>query len=98
MTEPDVTAEWSIATGYVAISPAAYDTAAMKKYAADFPAALVARDQFEYSVAEFSVHENARVKKVLDDAIQSVLTGAKQPEEALKSAQQQADRVLRSYR
>jgi sn-glycerol 3-phosphate transport system substrate-binding protein len=98
MTAPDVTAEWSIATGYVAISPAAYDTAAMKKYAADFPAALVARDQFQYSVAEFSVHENARVKKFLDDAIQSVLTGAKQPDEALKAAQQQADRVLRSYR
>jgi hypothetical protein len=27
-----------------------------------------------------------------------VLTGAKQPEEALKAAQQQADRVLKSYR
>jgi sn-glycerol 3-phosphate transport system substrate-binding protein len=70
----------------------------MKKYAADFPPALVARDQFQYSIAEFSVHENARVKKFLDDAIQSVLTGAKQPEEALKAAQQQADRVLRAYR
>ena len=34
MTAPEVTAEWSIATGYVAISPAAYETAAMKKYAA----------------------------------------------------------------
>jgi sn-glycerol 3-phosphate transport system substrate-binding protein len=98
MTAPEVTAEWSIATGYVAISPAAYETAAMKKYAADFPAALVARDQFQYSVAEFSVHENARVKKFLDDGIQSVLTGAKKPDEALKAAQQQADRVLRSYR
>jgi sn-glycerol 3-phosphate transport system substrate-binding protein len=98
MTAPEVTAEWSIATGYVAISPAAYETPAMKKYAADFPAALVARDQFQYAVAEFSVNENARVKKFLDDGIQAVLTGAKSPEEALKAAQQQADRVLRAYR
>jgi sn-glycerol 3-phosphate transport system substrate-binding protein len=70
----------------------------MKKYAESFPAALVARDQFQYSIAEFSVHENARVKKLLDDGIQAVLTGAKQPEESLKAAQQQAERVLKPYR
>jgi sn-glycerol 3-phosphate transport system substrate-binding protein len=58
----------------------------------------VARDQFPYSVAEFSVHENARVKKLLDDAIQSVLTGGKPPKDALTGAQQQAERVLKDYR
>ena len=77
MTSPELTARWSMATGYVATSPAAYKTAALEKYVADFPAAAVARDQFQYSVAELSVHENARVKKILDDAIQSVLTGSK---------------------
>ncbi len=98
MTAPELTAEWSIATGYVATRPDAYETPTMKKYSADFQAAVVARDQFQYSVAELAVHENARVKKFLDDAIQSVLTGAKTPAEALKAAQQQADRVLRRYR
>jgi sn-glycerol 3-phosphate transport system substrate-binding protein len=44
------------------------------------------------------VHENARVKKFLDDAIQSVLTGAKSPKDALGGAQQQAERVLKPYR
>jgi len=98
MTSPELSARWSIATGYVATSPAAYETETLKKYVADFPAAAVARDQFPYSVAEFSVYENARVKKFLDDAIQSVLTGGKQPAEALTSAQQQAERVLKAYR
>ncbi len=98
MTAPELSARWSIATGYVATSQAAYDTATLKKYVADFPAAAVARDQFPYSVAEFSVHENARVKKLLDDAIQSVLTGGKPPQEALAGAQQQAERVLKDYR
>ncbi len=98
MTSPEMTARWSMATGYVATSPAAYKTATLEKYIADFPAAAVARDQFEYSVAELSVHENARVKKFLDDAIQSVLTGAKSPQDALSGAQQQAERVLKSYR
>jgi sn-glycerol 3-phosphate transport system substrate-binding protein len=65
---------------------------------AEFPAAAVARDQFQYAVAEFATHENARNKKFLDDAIQSVVTGAKPPKEALTAAQQQADRVLKDYR
>jgi sn-glycerol 3-phosphate transport system substrate-binding protein len=98
MTSPELSARWSMATGYVATSPAAYKTATLEKYVADFPAAAVARDQFQYSVAELAVHENARVKKLLDDAIQSVLTGAKPPKDALGAAQQQAERVLKPYR
>jgi sn-glycerol 3-phosphate transport system substrate-binding protein len=98
MTAPELSARWSIATGYVATTQAAYDTATLKKYVTDFPAAAVARDQFPHSVAEFSVHENARVKKLLDDAIQSVLTGGKLPKDALTGAQQQAERVLKDYR
>ena len=98
MTAPELTARWSIATGYVATRADAYETQTLKKYVSEFPAAAVARDQFQYSVAELAVHENARVKKLLDDAIQSVLTGAKPPKEALDSAQQQAERVLKPYR
>jgi len=98
MTAPELTARWSIATGYVATRADAYETQTLKKYVSEFPAAAVARDQFQYSVAELAVHENARVKKLLDDAIQSVLTGAKPPKEALDAAQQQAERVLKPYR
>jgi len=98
MTEPELTAQWSIATGYVATRPDAYETPTLKKYVSEFPAAAVARDQFKYSTAEFATHENARNKKFLDDAIQSVLTGGKQVKEALSMAQGQAERVLKSYR
>jgi len=98
MTAPELTARWSIATGYVATRPDAYRTPTLEKYVAEFPAAAVARDQFQYAVAEFATHENARNKKFLDDAIQSVVTGAKPPKEALTAAQQQAERVLKDYR
>jgi sn-glycerol 3-phosphate transport system substrate-binding protein len=98
MTEPERTAEWSIRTGYMGISPAAYQTKALKEYVAGFPYAAVARDQLQYATAELSTHENARVRKLLDDAIQAALTGAKSPEEALQSAQKSADGVLRRYR
>jgi sn-glycerol 3-phosphate transport system substrate-binding protein len=98
MTEPERTAQWSIATGYVATRADAYETQALKKYVSDFPAAAVARDQFKYSTAEFATHENARNKKFLDDAIQSVLTGGKSAKDALTGAQAQAERVLKIYR
>jgi sn-glycerol 3-phosphate transport system substrate-binding protein len=97
MTTPERAADWGIATGYVAVRPDAWDTPAMKKYAADFPAATVARDQLKYAVAELSTHDNQRVTKALNDGIQAALTGSKSPEQAMKDAQAEAVRILRPY-
>ncbi|HET9490841.1 MAG TPA: ABC transporter substrate-binding protein [Methylomirabilota bacterium] len=98
MTAPEQAARWSIETGYMGVTRAAYDTPALKKYAAEFPAAAVARDQLQHAVAELAVHENARVKKLLDDAIQAALTGGKEPKAALAEAQAGAERILSRYR
>lgn len=98
MTAPEQAAEWSIATGYMGVSPAAYETEALKAYTEEFPPALVARNQLEHAVAEFSTFETARVRDGLNNAIQSALTGAKTPEEALSEAQASADRLLKAYR
>ena len=97
MTAPERAAEWSIKTGYVAVTPAAYKTPAMEAYAKGFPAALVARDQLDHAIAELSVHENGRIYKFVNDAVQAALTGTK-PQEALAAAQQQAERVLKAYK
>jgi len=98
MTQPERTAEWSIKTGYLGTRPDAYETEALKHYAAEFPAAAVARDQLEFATAELSTYQTGRVRKLLDDAIQSVLTGQQSAEQALTDAQRQADRLLRRYR
>ena len=97
-TTPEKAAEWGIATGYVAVRPDAWETAAMKKYVADFPAAAVARDQLQFAVAELSTHENQRVTKALNDGLQAALTGTKTAEQAMKDAQREAERVLRPYK
>jgi sn-glycerol 3-phosphate transport system substrate-binding protein len=97
-TEPQRAAQWSIDTGYVATRPDAWETPDMKKYVAEVPAAAVARDQLKYSVAELSTHDNQRVTKALNDNLQAALSGTKKPEEALKDAQREADRILRSWR
>lgn len=98
MTEPKRAAEWAIATGYVAVSPAAWETAEMKKYVADFSAPLVARDQLEHAVAELSTHDNQRVTKALNDGLQAALTGAKPAEQAMKDAQREAERILKPFK
>ena len=98
MTSPERAAEWSIATGYMGVSPASYETPALKSYAKDFPPAAVARDQLKNSVAELSTYQGGRIRKALDDAIQATLTGTKTAPEALAEAQAQADRLLKAYR
>jgi len=98
MTAPERAAEWGIDTGYVATSPAAWQTPAMTAYVKDFPAAAVARDQLQYSVAELSTHDNQRVTKALNDGLQAALTGAKTPAQAMKDAQAEAERILKAYR
>ena len=70
----------------------------MKKYGSEFPPALVARDQLPVSVAEFSTHDNQRVTKALNDGLQAALTGAKPADQAMKDAQREAERLLRSYK
>ena len=97
MTSPEQAAAWSIATGYMGVSPAAYETEALQAYTAEFPPALVARNQLENAVAEFSTFETARVREGLNNAIQAALTGTATPEAALSEAQEAAERLLRAY-
>ena len=98
MTQPERAAQWGIDTGYVAVRPDAWQTAKMSEYVKGFPVAAVARDQLEFSVAELSTHDNQRVTKALNDGIQAALTGAKTPEQAMKDAQAEATRILRTYK
>lgn len=97
MTAPEQAARWSIQTGYMGVSPAAYETEALQDYTAEFPPALVARDQLEHAVAEFSTFETARVREGLNNAIQAALTGTQEPAAALSEAQASAVRLLADY-
>ncbi|WPZ34546.1 ABC transporter substrate-binding protein [Thalassobaculum sp. OXR-137] len=98
ITAPEQAAKWTIATGYVAPRPDAWETPAMKQYVADFPQALVARDQLEYAVAELSTYQNQRITTILNDALEAAITDQKAPAAALEEAQAEADRILADYR
>jgi sn-glycerol 3-phosphate transport system substrate-binding protein len=98
VTTPERAAQWGIDTGYVAVRADAWDTPVMKQYVASFPPAAVARDQLPFAKAELSTHDNQRVTQALNDGLQAALTGAKTPEQAMKDAQREGDRLLRSYK
>jgi len=98
VTTPERAAQWGIDTGYVAVRADAWDTPVMKQYVAGFAPAAVARDQLPYAKAELSTHDNQRVTKALNDGLQAALTGTKTPAQAMKDAQREADRLLRSYK
>jgi sn-glycerol 3-phosphate transport system substrate-binding protein len=98
VTAPERAAQWGIDTGYVAVRADAWETPVMKKYVAGFPAAAVARDQLPFAKAELSTHDNQRVTKALNDGLQAALTGTKSAAQALKDAQREGDRLLRSYK
>jgi sn-glycerol 3-phosphate transport system substrate-binding protein len=98
ITSPERAAQWCVDTGYVAVRPDAFETPALKKYVTDFSAAAVARDQLQYAVAELSTHENQRVTKALNDGLQAALAGTKSPEQAMKDAQAEGERILSRYR
>ena len=91
---PERAADWSIRTGYIATSPAAYETQALKDFIAKVPAANVARTFLPVATGELSVHENQRVYKALTDNIQACLNGSKTPAQAMADAQTEADRIL----
>lgn len=97
MTTPERAADWSVKTGYVATSEAAYATQTLKSYTDGFPQAVVARDQLKFAVPELTTHENQRVAKVFNDALQSVITGARPANVALAEAQREATRILRAF-
>ncbi|MDO6407454.1 ABC transporter substrate-binding protein [Pantoea phytobeneficialis] len=97
VSAPEQAARWSIATGYVATSPAAWDTSVMKDYVKDVPQALVAREQLKYAQPELSTYNSVQIQEALNHAIEAAVTQTKTPAEALESAQKQADRLLKAY-
>ncbi|MBP1965439.1 ABC transporter substrate-binding protein [Paenibacillus aceris] len=98
LTQPQRVAQWSIDTGYVGTTKAAYETDLLKNYVKDFPQAAVARDQLQYADSELSTFQNGQVTKLFNDNIQAALLGKMSAKEALDKSQQQADEILKNFR
>jgi sn-glycerol 3-phosphate transport system substrate-binding protein len=98
LTQPERLANWTTVTGYVAPRKSAWDTDTLKQLLAAKPQYGVARDQLQYAAKELTTHEGATVQQILGKAVQSVITGDKQPKQALDDAQNEATKLLADYK
>ncbi|WP_214626982.1 ABC transporter substrate-binding protein [Paenibacillus agaridevorans] len=97
LTEPERMAQFSIETGYVAATKSSYETDVMKKFTAEFPQFLTARDQLEYASSSFSVHNQGEIAKVFMAELQAAIVSNADPAESLKKIQKAADEALKQY-
>lgn len=98
LTQPERVAQWSIDTGYVGTTKAAYETDRLKKYVESFPQSKVARDQLEYAHSELSTYQNGQITKLFNDNIQAALLGKSSAKDALEKSQQAADQILKNFK
>jgi len=96
-TSTERAAQWSIDTGYVATRTSALETPQMKEYYANLPQARVAFEQIPISKPELTSYDSTRMWRILNDSIQSAITGEKTPAQALKDAQAEADVVMKKF-
>jgi sn-glycerol 3-phosphate transport system substrate-binding protein len=96
-TSPERAAQWNVDTGYVATRKSALETQTMKDYYAKVPQARVAFEQIPLAKPELTTYDAARIWRILNDHIQSAVTGEATAAQAMKAAQAEAAEVLQRY-
>jgi sn-glycerol 3-phosphate transport system substrate-binding protein len=97
MTSAETLGSWSRFTGYFAPRKSSYDLPEMKSFVAEHPDALIAVKQLDYAQPWLSTYNVVAVRKAIEDEVQAVLSGKKQPAEAVRDAQKNADEILKPY-
>jgi sn-glycerol 3-phosphate transport system substrate-binding protein len=97
MTAPEKSGWWSRATGYFAPNMGAYQLPETKEFLAKNPDAKIAVDQLAYARSWFATYRTVAVRKAIEDELQAVVSGKKQPKEAIVAAQKTADEILKPY-
>ena len=97
LTSPELAADFSIQTGYIASRTSAYDTEAMKAYVAKVPQALQARDALQYAQAELAIQNLGEVRGIFHSYIQKAFNGEMSAAEAMDAAQAEAEKALEPF-
>jgi len=94
---PEMQARWNIGSGYIATRKSAFDLPVMKEYAAKLPQVLVARDQLPYASPEMSTHDNWKMRNIFVTTFQEILDEKYTPEEGMKKAQAEIEKILAPF-
>ncbi len=98
VTQPKYAADFSINTGYVATRKSAYETDAMKKHIQEVPQAGQIKDMLKYAGMELSCMNLGKVRNIFHKYLQAAYNGQMTPAEAMKKAQQEADKALAPFK
>ena len=94
LTSPELAADFSIQTGYIASRTSAYETDALKAYAAKVPQALQARDALQYAEGELAIQDLGEVRGIFHSYIQKAFNGEMSAADAMNAAQAEAEAAL----
>jgi sn-glycerol 3-phosphate transport system substrate-binding protein len=89
------TAEWSAASGYVAVRQSAYEDPVMKEHVSKSPEYLVARDQLKFAHGKMMAKNFQKVREILKRQLDDSTAGKIVPAEALKIAQKEIQAVIK---
>lgn len=98
LTEADRAAQWSVDTGYVPGSKAAFNSKVFQDAIAKNPQYAVAYNQLQYAQAELMTHQNAQIYDVFNKRLQAIVSGQMDPKSAMDAAQADADKLLKPFR
>ena len=85
---------WCKETGYLAARKSSWESAEMKSYVAEVPAAKIALDQAEFAGAFLQVPGYHKVREYLKSALDRTLAGELRPDLALREANASANREI----
>ena len=95
---PEKSGWWSRATGYFAPNMARLCTARDEGVHGEEPRrADGASTSSPYAKSWFATYKTVAVRKAIEDELQAVVSGKKQPKEAIVAAQKLADEIMRPY-
>ncbi|MEL5090519.1 extracellular solute-binding protein, partial [Klebsiella pneumoniae] len=102
LTKPENAAEWHQKTGYLPITTAAYDLTRQQGFYDKNPGADIAtRQMLNKPPLPFTkglrLGNMPQIRTIVDEELESVWTGKKTPQQALDSAVQRGNQLLRRF-
>lgn len=97
MSSPEISARWTIETGYVPAHPETYETPAMQSHIERFPHFGEIAKNLQYASKEMAFYSNSQIREALRVTIAEILTGEKSIEQGLEDLQEDVDEILAPY-
>lgn len=90
LTSPEITARWSILTGYFAVRESALERSDMREYMTEFPQAAEAYELMEFTNAQWVMERNDQVDTLAISTLEEILVlNAVSAREGLEALQRQ---------